>query len=119
MSSDVATTLNGKEQNDNQAKLTEHISHNGDVDAEDDNVFSNEVETFSLSGDDAELDIYTCPKCEEEYKQPRVLSCLHVFCENCLVPLVTDESIACPTCGTVSTNDTWWYTHRLTFNKLS
>ncbi len=30
----------------------------------------------------------TCPRCLRKYKNPRVLSCLHVLCENCLLELL-------------------------------
>lgn len=62
------------------------------------NSLEEEFETLSLSGDGDEV---TCRLCDDEYKLPRVLSCLHVFCEHCLAPLLVDESIICPTCGQV------------------
>ncbi|XP_058467336.1 B-box type zinc finger protein ncl-1-like [Malaya genurostris] len=45
-----------------------------------------------------------CTLCENKYVSPRVLSCLHVFCESCLDKLLDDEAkkleglIECPTC---------------------
>lgn len=63
-----------------------------------------DLEALSLSDGDTELDMFTCPSCRHEYKQPRVLSCLHIFCESCLKPLLTDDSIACPTCKVVSSS---------------
>ena len=60
-----------------------------------------EFETLSLSGDN-ELDLYTCSSCHEEFKQPRVLSCLHVYCEDCLKPILIEDCITCPACKAVS-----------------
>ncbi|KAJ9585219.1 hypothetical protein L9F63_002982, partial [Diploptera punctata] len=48
-----------------------------------------------------------CNLCSEKYCNPRVLSCLHVFCESCLEKLLMDEAgdsgkrdsvIMCPKC---------------------
>ncbi|XP_046639554.1 brain tumor protein-like isoform X2 [Daphnia pulicaria] len=33
-----------------------------------------------------------CPQCLEKYKNPRVLSCLHVLCENCLKDLLAVDN---------------------------
>lgn len=60
-----------------------------------------EFETLSLSGDN-ELDLYTCSSCHGEFKQPRVLSCLHVYCEDCLKPKLIEDCITCPACKLVS-----------------
>ncbi len=43
----------------------------------------------------------TCPVCLEYYKDPKVLSCHHVFCCNCLEGLARKENpkvLICPTC---------------------
>ncbi|XP_055630856.1 brain tumor protein-like [Toxorhynchites rutilus septentrionalis] len=46
-----------------------------------------------------------CTVCQNKYVSPRVLSCLHVFCETCLEKLLNEEDgkkfdclIECPTC---------------------
>ena len=45
-------------------------------------------------------DQVTCGICLEPYKQPRLLNCFHVYCEQCLQRLVKREgqSIPCPQC---------------------
>ena len=47
-------------------------------------------------------DQVTCGICLEPYKQPRLLKCFHVFCEQCLQRLVGGEeegqSLPCPQC---------------------
>ena len=43
-----------------------------------------------------------CSQCLEEYRRPRVLPCLHVFCEACLEKLAATQrdtpSVRCPSC---------------------
>ena len=43
-----------------------------------------------------------CAVCLEQYKDPKVLPCLHTFCKTCLEGLLNKESvvwkIVCPTC---------------------
>lgn len=81
----------------------EHLLVNGEGGGESEqlseNSIADELETLSLSGDT--LDQFTCHVCESEYKQPRVLTCLHVFCEECLKPLLEEDCIICPTCSVV------------------
>ena len=47
-------------------------------------------------------DQLSCSVCLEEYRRPRVLPCLHVFCEACLEKLVNTQrdklSAPCPNC---------------------
>ena len=51
-------------------------------------------------------DQLTCSVCLEEYTRPRVLPCLHVFCEACLQRLVVEGanrlSTRCPNCRQVA-----------------
>ena len=45
---------------------------------------------------------FECSVCLEKFDNPRVLSCLHTFCERCLERLVEHKqeiwSIKCPEC---------------------
>ena len=43
-------------------------------------------------------DQLVCSVCQEEYSRPRVLPCLHVFCESCLEKLVEMQRFLCPNC---------------------
>ena len=51
-------------------------------------------------------DQVTCRICLEPYKQPRLLKCFHVYCEQCLQRLVRGEqegqSLPCPQCRQVT-----------------
>ena len=51
-------------------------------------------------------DQVTCGICLEPYKQPRLLKCFHVYCEQCLQHLVRGEqegqSLPCPQCRQVT-----------------
>ena len=48
-------------------------------------------------------DQLTCAVCLDDFKQPKMLNCFHVFCEQCLQRLVVQKkqgqvSLRCPTC---------------------
>ncbi|KAK7925433.1 hypothetical protein WMY93_007743 [Mugilogobius chulae] len=43
-----------------------------------------------------------CPICQGEYKQPRVLLCQHIFCDECIAMWFNREK-SCPLCRTVIT----------------
>ena len=48
-------------------------------------------------------DQLTCAICLEDYKEPKLLHCFHIFCKECLERLVVQEqqgelSLRCPTC---------------------
>ena len=51
-------------------------------------------------------DQVTCGICLEPYKQPRLLKCFHVYCEQCLQRLVRGEqegqSLPCPQCRQIT-----------------
>ena len=48
----------------------------------------------------------TCPVCLEDYKDPKVLECLHVYCTGCLEKLLLRSSqagsLTCPNCRKVT-----------------
>ena len=46
------------------------------------------------------FDLYTCKVCLENMldKNPRLLSCIHTFCTDCLKKVIKDGVISCPTC---------------------
>lgn len=42
-----------------------------------------------------------CPGCQNQFENPKVLPCLHTFCEKCLMEAVEKDpagSLSCPTC---------------------
>ena len=43
-------------------------------------------------------DVLACPLCWEEFTQPKVLQCKHVFCAGCLERLVANRRLVCPLC---------------------
>jgi len=47
-------------------------------------------------------DQLTCPVCYQLYKNPRYLSCYHCYCEECMMKIQTETSIACPVCRKVT-----------------
>ena len=68
-------------------------------------------------------DQLTCSVCLDNYREPRVLPCLHAFCKMCLERLVSQDgtSLTCPNCrrttqvpqGGVSTLQSAFYIHHL------
>lgn len=42
----------------------------------------------------------TCPMCMEVFRSPRLLDCMHSFCETCIKPLIAYDTgeITCPVC---------------------
>ncbi|XP_077998337.1 tripartite motif-containing protein 2-like [Glandiceps talaboti] len=46
-------------------------------------------------------DFLCCTICMEQFKDPKILPCLHTFCQQCLVTLLkTKGSLQCPSCST-------------------
>ena len=47
-------------------------------------------------------DQLTCTICKKDYKEPKLLQCFHVYCTDCLEPLVIQDpqgkSLNCPSC---------------------
>ena len=52
------------------------------------------------SADIPSFDLYSCEVCLENMlnKNPRLLSCIHSFCTDCLRKIIKNGSILCPTC---------------------
>jgi hypothetical protein len=43
--------------------------------------------------------VHSCPLCNNEYKDPRVLPCTHTYCFNCIRDkLIKNSRITCPKC---------------------
>ncbi|XP_075770718.1 E3 ubiquitin-protein ligase TRIM56-like [Pelodiscus sinensis] len=43
-------------------------------------------------------DFLTCKICYDLYTVPKILPCLHSYCQHCLEPVVRDGSLQCPEC---------------------
>uniref|UniRef100_A0A8C8S104 RING-type E3 ubiquitin transferase n=1 Tax=Pelusios castaneus TaxID=367368 RepID=A0A8C8S104_9SAUR len=43
-------------------------------------------------------DFLTCKICYDLYTVPKILPCLHSYCQHCLEPLVKDGALQCPEC---------------------
>uniref|UniRef100_A0A670HLQ7 RING-type domain-containing protein n=1 Tax=Podarcis muralis TaxID=64176 RepID=A0A670HLQ7_PODMU len=43
-------------------------------------------------------DFLTCKICYDLYVVPKILPCLHTYCQKCLEPLVENGTIHCPEC---------------------
>lgn len=58
--------------------------------------------TQMLNIDDLKEEYLVCDVCGDEYdedhREPRVLPCLHTFCNRCLEGMVRDWTLTCPTC---------------------
>ena len=58
--------------------------------------------------------LFECPVCFQAYKSPRLLTCGHQFCEECLVSIASQSptmDIACPVCRTVTGSNKGEVTH--------
>ena len=49
-------------------------------------------------------DLLECSVCQENYRNPKALSCLHTFCTNCLerIPRIYSREISCPVCKKIT-----------------
>ena len=45
-----------------------------------------------------DLEDRKCAVCSDSFKDPKLLDCLHTFCESCLRKFVGANEIFCPTC---------------------
>ncbi|XP_035675481.1 E3 ubiquitin-protein ligase TRIM56-like [Branchiostoma floridae] len=53
---------------------------------------------------DITREFLVCQICLDDYRQPKVLPCLHTFCRRCLERMVGNKTkICCPTCRQIST----------------
>ena len=39
-----------------------------------------------------------CSICKDSYTDPRYLPCGHIFCVVCVHPLISEDTLSCPTC---------------------
>ena len=55
---------------------------------------------MATGGADDDTDLYTCQVCLEDQtkRTPRLLSCHHSFCQDCIKKLVKEGKVECPTC---------------------
>ena len=55
---------------------------------------------MATGGIDDDTDLYTCQVCLEDQtkRSPRLLSCHHSFCQDCIKKLVKGGKVECPTC---------------------
>ena len=52
-----------------------------------------------MSTEDSIAEHITCPLCSGHYEDPRMLPCLHSFCQHCLQEMTdAKETMECPTC---------------------
>ncbi|XP_078524583.1 E3 ubiquitin-protein ligase TRIM56 [Lissotriton helveticus] len=52
---------------------------------------------FSLS-DALTQDFLTCKICLQKFQKPKILPCLHTYCESCLEKMIVDNRLRCPEC---------------------
>ncbi|XP_077983134.1 E3 ubiquitin-protein ligase TRIM56-like [Glandiceps talaboti] len=43
-------------------------------------------------------ELLSCTICHKRYRKPKILPCLHTFCQDCLVTFVADGKLHCKTC---------------------
>lgn len=80
----VAEEANKDNEAGNGVDIDADHDHEEEVEAlvGDDNALEEDTDLTMSSGD--LLEEHTCQLCEEKFKQPRILSCLHIFCTPCL-----------------------------------
>ena len=59
---------------------------------------------MATGGADDDTDLYTCQVCLEDQtkRTPRLLSCHHSFCQDCIKKLVKEGKVECPTCRKIT-----------------
>ena len=57
--------------------------------------------SLQMNSNNAQLSNCTCSYCENSYKDPRILSCLHSYCLQCITKMHVQHtrSITCPSCN--------------------
>ena len=48
-----------------------------------------------------------CPICQDEFQEPTMLHCKHIFCENCVATWF-DRDTTCPMCRAIVSEDPSW-----------
>ena len=43
-----------------------------------------------------------CSVCLENFQTPKLLSCMHTFCEGCIEKLIENQAITCPECRDIT-----------------
>lgn len=53
----------------------------------------------------------TCSQCQEVFKQPKILSCMHTFCTKCIEPFIDQcsKKILCTLCSRTTEVRTLFY----------
>lgn len=79
-----------------------------DLLSNDSDTFGDDLSDVSLEDSSPKQQVeYTCRLCKEKLCKPRLLSCLHTFCEECIDKLIIDDTgdlkspdqvISCPIC---------------------
>lgn len=46
-------------------------------------------------------ELLNCPICLDRFKEPKILPCHHSFCNICIINVIQDRKIECPTCRAI------------------